>query len=218
MAGRRRGGAAKRGIQTNPMSQLGLMDLPDLSDISNIGIDDEGSDGSEGEEGLEDELMALLSGKSQPRVPKRKKPPPAALVDIDKIAAECMKDIDSVDEDDENASGDDELMAELEAILPDSAAPEKESLPPSPPKSSPNSVLATLDERLNQYKLAESAAKSLGDNLKAKRYGRGIKTLEGLIKSAKAGRAVNEEEIPPQVAIPKKKEPGKSDDIFVLVI
>ncbi|XP_023220187.1 coiled-coil and C2 domain-containing protein 1-like [Centruroides sculpturatus] len=34
-------------------------------------------------------------------------------------------------------------------------------------------------------------------------------TLEGLIKSAKAGRAVNEEEIPPQVAIPKKKEPAK---------
>lgn len=210
MAGRKRG-VAKRKPGNNSMAQLGLMDLPDLSDISNMGIDDDDDDESGDDEGLEDELMALLSGKSQPKITKRAKPPGPGLMDIDKLAAECMKEIDSEDENDENLSEDEELMSELEAIVPEPTSPSKQSSPPSALESNSSaSIINALEERLTQYKIAESTAKSLGDNLKAKRFSRGIKTLEGLINSAKSGHNINEEDIPPQVAIPKNKIPEKS--------
>lgn len=50
------------------------------------------------------------------------------------------------------------------------------------------------------YKTALQNAKTAGETSKARRYDRGLKTLESMLAAAKKGRPVNEGEIPPPVA------------------
>lgn len=71
---------------------------------------------------------------------------------------------------------------------------------PRPAPSAQRSLLSTLEERNEMYRVALNNAKSVGDNAKARRLERGLKTLESLLKSAKAGKDVNEEDIPLPVA------------------
>ena len=51
------------------------------------------------------------------------------------------------------------------------------------------------------YESAIAAAKSKGDTSKARRYERGLKTLQGMARSLKAGKKINTDEIPPEVSI-----------------
>ncbi|KAH7974485.1 hypothetical protein HPB49_015901 [Dermacentor silvarum] len=155
----------------------------------------------------------------------------ADLASIQMMAAAALKEDNSGDEsDDANLSDDPELVAELGALHPhqeEETAPQPpprvasrppgavQVLPTSPAPTSPATspsgelpLVETLQERLRSYAAAESAAKSLGDSSKARRYGRAIKTLESLLKKAKAGAPVSEEEIPPPVAIPKPPAPA----------
>lgn len=64
------------------------------------------------------------------------------------------------------------------------------------------------------YETAETNAKAIGENSRARRYNRAIKTIKDLIKQAKAGKPIPEEEIPPEVAtnIHKPKEAPPSDE------
>ncbi|KAL1441071.1 hypothetical protein MTO96_008820 [Rhipicephalus appendiculatus] len=146
------------------------------------------------------------------------------------MAAAALKEDNSADEsDDANLSDDPDLVAELGALHPQEEEPAPEPpprvaskppgavqvLPTSPAPTSPAvspsgelPLVETLQERLRSYTAAESAAKSLGDSSKARRYGRAIKTLESLVKKAKAGAPVSDEEIPPPVAIPKPPAPA----------
>ncbi|XP_077496254.1 lethal (2) giant discs 1 isoform X2 [Amblyomma americanum] len=230
MARRSGGGKARSGGAKPSLAQMGLFEMPDLDAIGN----DDGSDEDVDEGDLEAELSALLSGRVQQK-PKKPKPKPASdLASIQMMAAAALKDVGSGDEsDDANLSDDPELMGELAALHPhqeEEPAPEPpprvapkppgavQVLPTSPsPASSASSpsgempLVETLQERLRMYSAAESAAKSLGDNSKARRYGRAIKTLESLLKKAKAGAPVSEEEIPPPVAIPKPSAPAASE-------
>lgn len=213
MSGKR--GKPKRKVD-GTLAQFGIFDIPD---INSIGEDDDDDDDAGNDGDLEAELQALLSGKAPQRKPRQapKKVAPS-MMDVEKMAAQCMKDSGSDDDGDENLSGDEDLMAELKTLVP--GAKEKESPPevpslvqrPAPPppetsKPSPSSTIDLLSERLALYKEAEAVSKSLGDTSKARRYGRAVKSLEGLMKSARAGHVINEEDIPPPVAIPKPKPP-----------
>lgn len=54
-----------------------------------------------------------------------------------------------------------------------------------------------LRERLELYRKAEQKAKRQNEAGKARRFARGIKTLQQLLKDAQAGNAINEADIPP---------------------
>ncbi|XP_055927425.1 coiled-coil and C2 domain-containing protein 1-like isoform X2 [Argiope bruennichi] len=201
------------GMEVEDIEQvLGLFDIPDLDLADNV---DDDSDIDES--ALESELEALLSGKAPAR-PNRPKPKVAPVVDIEKLAEACLKD-DEDEEDDGNLSGDEDLLSELQNITADSPTEineppqnDERSEPPEPPKrrssnscteSNTGSSVFMLQERLAMYNEAVNAAKLIGDSSKIRRYGRAVKTLEGLIKSAKSGAVINEEDIPPVVKIPK---------------
>lgn len=219
MASKQRARAPKKGRSPNQLADLGLFNIPDLDAMDND------IDSDVDENALESELEALLSGKapSKPTRPKKKAPEP---MDIEKMAAECMKDVDDEDDDDDDESVlmDPDLLKELKGLSCESPSEEDVLKSPSSPKSEDNhieapeekvpapsqkpsagSIVTLLEDRLKLYNEAVAAAAKANDNSKARRYGRAVKTLEQLLKSAKAGRNVNEEDIPPVVNIPKAK-------------
>ncbi|XP_025059603.1 coiled-coil and C2 domain-containing protein 1A isoform X6 [Alligator sinensis] len=53
------------------------------------------------------------------------------------------------------------------------------------------------------YKKAITNAKQVGDSSKVRRYERSLKTLENMVTSVRKGKKINEEEIPPPVALGK---------------
>lgn len=57
--------------------------------------------------------------------------------------------------------------------------------------------LKLLRERLELYQKAEKKAKRGNEAGKARRFGRGIKTLQQLLKDAEMGTVINEADIPP---------------------
>ena len=68
-------------------------------------------------------------------------------------------------------------------------------------KSQPNQVSRPVIRCLLLQ--AEHAARSAGEPAKARRYARGLATLTGQRSRVAAGKPVNEDDIPPQVAVPK---------------
>ncbi|XP_015916777.1 coiled-coil and C2 domain-containing protein 1-like isoform X2 [Parasteatoda tepidariorum] len=191
----------------NPMADLGLFDIPNLD----LEADDDDSDVDEGS--LESELAALMSGQEIGRPKRVPKAPPPAL-DIERLAADCLKDDeDEDDEDDEDLLANEDLLKELQKLSPDEE--ECADMPEEPPishdekrtsiskETSGNAILQELQDRLKLYNDAIQAAKEMGDNSKVRRYGRAVKTLESMIKVAKGGGVVNQEDVPPVVSIPK---------------
>ncbi|XP_044526333.1 coiled-coil and C2 domain-containing protein 1A [Gracilinanus agilis] len=195
-----RGAAAAR--------QLGL--LVDFSPDGMMIPEDSDNDAD-----LEAEFMALV-GAQPPQELKSKAPLP--METIEKMASLCMKDLDEGEgeEEDDDVEDDDELLAELNEVLGErEETQDTQSLPmaKSPnllqPKISPSSadMEATLAERLTMYQTAIINAKHAGDSSKVRRYERGVKTLENLLVSVKKGRNINEEDIPPPVAVGKSPVP-----------
>lgn len=200
--------------------QFGIFGVPD-EDMDNDDGDDSGGDSD-----LEAELAAITSGgrgRSKPKTKPKTIVPPSEL---DKMVAESLRDIGS----DEELSGDDDdpdLLNELSEITGDPAeeeptapptetaaemSPVAESVPAEP--ILPTTTLTTADtlkERLAMYKLAEKNAKDAGDNSRARRFNRGVKTIEQLLKQALAGRPINNDDIPPAVAV-KPAHPQPSAD------
>ncbi|XP_076845417.1 coiled-coil and C2 domain-containing protein 1A isoform X2 [Brachyhypopomus gauderio] len=189
--------------------QMGL--LLDLS--PDVGLDDSGGN----EEALEAELFALIGGGGGGARPPGKKDGGKVSVpmeDIERMAAMCMKDLDEDGEDDADLEDDDDLLAELNEVLEDEkevtvlpqTAPmpsQRPNIAPRPPPASPSGaggLEARLQERLDMYQTALTNAKAAGETSKARRYDRGLKTLQSMLASVKKGKAVNEEEIPPPVA------------------
>ncbi|KAL3172756.1 hypothetical protein MRX96_012798 [Rhipicephalus microplus] len=234
----RRSGASKgrSGGPKGSLAQLGLFDMPDLDAIGND--DDSEDDADDGDLEAELSALLSGRAQAKPKKPKPKPglcfndlgSTTADLASIQMMAAAALKEDNSADEsDDANLSDDPELVAELGALHPQEEEPAPEPpprvaskppgavqvLPTSPAPTSPAvspsgelPLVETLQERLRSYTAAESAAKSFGDSSKARRYGRAIKTLDSLLKKAKAGAPVSEEEIPPPVAIPKPPAPA----------
>lgn len=201
------------------LSQYGLFDIPD---INNVGMNDVGDDDEEDDAKLEAELLALTSGSVPPPRPKTVRPVAETTQHLDTMVAESMRDIPS----DESLSDDEDdpaLLAELSALQGDEehsteekqndkeqavvTQPEPETLLGSSQNSTP-SIEILLKERLEMYKLAEANAKAANEAARARRFNRGIGTLQNLLKEALAGKPINEEDIPPPVAVGGAKKPA----------
>ncbi|KAG7486497.1 coiled-coil and C2 domain-containing protein 1A [Solea senegalensis] len=197
-----------RGQGAARAKQMGL--LLDLSPDG--GMDDDGND-----EELEAELLNLMGGGGRSQGKKSEGRAPVHMDEIARMAAICMKDVDDEDLDDEELD-DEDLLAELNDVLEDDeeqapaptlpstslAAPKvsitSHSAPPAVP-SGATGMEARLLERIEMYKTAISNAKAAGETSKVRRYDRGYKTLQSMLTSVKKGKSVNEEEMPPPVAI-----------------
>uniref|UniRef100_UPI0037E83356 coiled-coil and C2 domain-containing protein 1A n=1 Tax=Semicossyphus pulcher TaxID=241346 RepID=UPI0037E83356 len=199
-----------RGQGAARAKQMGL--LLDLSPDG--GMNDDGND-----EDLEAELMNLVGGGGGGRSQGKKGDgrAPVPMAEIEQMAALCMKDLDDEEMDDDDLD-DDDLLAELNEVLEDdeeqAPAPPPPAITPSAPKVSKTShssppaapsgatgVESHLLERVEMYKTAISNAKAAGETSKVRRYDRGLKTLQSLLTSVKKGKPINEEEIPPPVAL-----------------
>ncbi|XP_030401706.1 coiled-coil and C2 domain-containing protein 1A isoform X2 [Gopherus evgoodei] len=185
-----RSGAAKA-------RQMGL-----LVDFSPDGMMD--NDEEDGE--LEAELIAIVGGRPDSKEkPKGKTPLPMEA--IDRMAALCMKDLDEEDgEEEEDLEDEDDLMAELNEVLGEEKEIKDATIPAAKVNETPSdssSVESTLVERLEMYRTAIANAKQAGDGAKVRRYERGLKTLENMLTSVRKGRKIDEEEIPPAVALGK---------------
>ncbi|XP_053186857.1 coiled-coil and C2 domain-containing protein 1A [Scomber japonicus] len=198
-----------RGQGAARAKQMGL--LLDLSPDG--GMDDDGND-----EELEAELLSLMGGgggRSQGKKGEGRVPVP--MTEIERMAALCMKDLDTEDIGDEDLD-DEDLLAELNEVLEEdeeqTPAPTPPAVTPTVPKVSVTShaaphaspsgatgVESLLSERIEMYKTAISNAKAAGETSKVRRYDRGLKTLQSMLTSVKRGKPVNEEEIPPPVAL-----------------
>lgn len=199
---------APRGQGAARAKQMGL-----LLDLNPDGEMDDGSNDAD----LEAELMNLVGsgggGRSQP---KKNGGKAVGMAEIERMAALCMKDIDDDDIADDDLE-DEDLLAELNDVLEDS---EEETSAPSPPASTLSSpkvivtshspaavptgatgVESKLLERIQMYSTAISNAKTAGESSKVRRYERGLKTLQSMLTSVKKGKAINEEEMPPPVAL-----------------
>ncbi|KAI5639611.1 coiled-coil and C2 domain-containing protein 1-like [Phthorimaea operculella] len=186
----------RSGKRGGNLSQFGLIDIPGLDD------GDEPMDMSGDDLDLEAELAAI-SGEGKKRKPKKPAPVPAA--NLDAMIAESLKDIPS----DEDVSGDEDdpdLLNELQELgIEDDEAPPpppRASRPaPGPPLSTDSSTVSLIQDRITNYMAAEKQAKESGESSRARRFGRGLKTLQDLLKQAKAGRPVNDADIPPPVPL-----------------
>ncbi|MED6244286.1 hypothetical protein ATANTOWER_002673 [Ataeniobius toweri] len=170
---------------------------------------------------LEAELAAITGNKANTRgrvKPKGKSPLP--MEDIAKMADECMRDVD--EDDDDNVEDDEDLLAELQEVVGEEEAGDAETASStfsasaessqveaveSPAaqevkvsKAAPGSLQNTLEERAEMYRTAIKNAKTAGETSKARRYDRGLKSLESMLAAVKKGKPVNESEIPPPVA------------------
>ncbi|XP_053169623.1 coiled-coil and C2 domain-containing protein 1B [Hemicordylus capensis] len=164
---------------------------------------------------LEAELAAITGEKMSAGKTKPKGKSPLPMDHIEKMAAECMKDLN--EEDDDGLEEDPDLLAELQEVLGDedggeSSDHEKEIMEVLPEATEQDAekqtqmssvcsgLQKTIEERISNYKAAILNAKEAGEGAKVRRYERGLKTLETMLAAVKKGKKVNEEEMPPPVA------------------
>uniref|UniRef100_A0A8C1YWY7 Coiled-coil and C2 domain-containing protein 1B n=1 Tax=Cyprinus carpio TaxID=7962 RepID=A0A8C1YWY7_CYPCA len=156
------------------------------------GLDDSGGNDEE----LEAELLALMGGGGRSG-PAGKRPggkAPVPMEDIERMAALCMKDLDEDGDDDGDLENDADLLVgqNPSCFLNFTTGGTSDNAPAS--------LEARLQERLDMYQTAITNAKATGETSKARRYDRGLKTLQSMLTSVKKGKPINEDEIPPPVA------------------
>ncbi|XP_050817620.1 coiled-coil and C2 domain-containing protein 1B [Gopherus flavomarginatus] len=174
-----------------------------------------------GDEDLEAELAAITGEKVTEGKSKPKGKTPLPMDHIEKMAAECMKDLNEEEEEEEGLEEDTDLLAELQEVLgkqdetesgeDETVAMEVPAAPPviqqqcelqaeitSPAVSS--ELQRTIEDRIANYKAAISNAKEADESGKVRRYERGLKTLETMLAAMKKGKKINGEEMPPPVA------------------
>ncbi|XP_064521297.1 coiled-coil and C2 domain-containing protein 1B [Pseudopipra pipra] len=187
-----------------------------------LGAEEGGDDGD-----LEAELAALTGAPVKEGKSKPKGKTPLPMDHIEKMAAECMKDLNEDEEedaDDEDLEKDTDLLAELQEVLgeegetgscedeliaaepsptePEDEQPELQSQTSSLPAVT-SELQQTLERRIADYRTAISNARESGEGAKIRRYERGLKTLETMLAAVKKGKKINEEEMPPPVATGK---------------
>ncbi|XP_026324439.1 coiled-coil and C2 domain-containing protein 1-like isoform X2 [Hyposmocoma kahamanoa] len=190
------------GKRSGNLAQYGLIDIPDFEN------EDEPMDLSDDDIDLEAELAAI---EGAPKKTRPRKPAPVASGNLDAMIAQSLKDVPS-DEDTSGDENDPDLLNELkelgiedEEVIPDQAPspPPRSSRPAPPPPSlsTESSTISLLQDRILNYTAAEKHAKETGESSRARRFARGLKTLQDLLKHAKAGKPVNDADIPPPVPI-----------------
>ncbi|KAG9340406.1 hypothetical protein JZ751_021519 [Albula glossodonta] len=190
-----------RGQETARPRQMGL-----LLDMSLDGDADPGGS----EEELEAELMSLM-GEGEVSGKKGKRAVPVPMADIERMAALCMKDLDEEERGDEEGDLEDDadLLAELNEVLVEDKV---EKATPTQHSNSTvrgvGSLESRLLERIDMYQTAIGNANAAKETSKARRYERGLKTLQSMLSSARMGKVVNEDEIPPPVATGGRPTPA----------
>ncbi|GAB1606435.1 coiled-coil and C2 domain-containing protein 1-like [Argonauta hians] len=196
------------------MDQFGLgINTNDLESMLQSNLDDDDDDD---DADILAELAALEADTSPPKASRKAKAKGiVTLSDINKLAAESMQDISS--DDDMSEIDDPELMRELNELMDEKPArtpapslpvstPSEMSVPkvvsPVQPTTAPPDCVTLLKDRLSMY---SSALSNTDESSKKRRLTRGIKTLEELLKDAKAGRTVAEDDIPPPVSVRRKE-------------
>ncbi|XP_062961203.1 coiled-coil and C2 domain-containing protein 1B isoform X2 [Cynocephalus volans] len=195
-----------------------------------LGMDETEDDGD-----LEAELLTLTGeAGTTGRKPALKGQAPLPMAHIEKLAADCMQDVEEEEEEEEQLEEDADLLTELQEVLgadeeagpldgDEAASPgvsEKEKgqenidspvqtalLTASVPviqAGGPWGLQALLEERIHNYQEAAASAKEAGEAAKARRCERGLKTLESQLAAVRKGRKINEDEIPPPVALGKR--------------
>ncbi|NXP66482.1 C2D1B protein, partial [Chloropsis cyanopogon] len=194
-----------------------------------------GAEEGEDDGDLEAELAAITGAKVKEGKPKPKVKTPLPMDHIEKMAAECMKDLnEEEDADDEDLEKDTDLLAELQEVLGEegeAGSCEDEMTATEPSPAEPEDELPelqsqvgmsfvfdsfaeslelqqTLEGRIADYRTAISNARESGESAKTRRYERGLKTLETMLAAVKKGKKINEEEMPPPVATGKKSLQG----------
>jgi len=179
------------------LAQLGFLDM---GAGNQFGVDqDDNTD--DDDDDLEAELAALTVGIT--KKPKRGRKQVVSEQELNKMVAHSLKDIPSDAE--ISDIDDDEVEDELNDLLESSgeSSPQPEEVQPKAVQSSTDQ-LRTVQERLSMYELAEKNAKLSGDNTKARRFGRGVKTLQGMLKDIKSGKSINMDDVPPVLAASTK--------------
>lgn len=146
---------------------------------------------------MEAELAAIAAG-SLKRAERPKPKPKADVSDLDRMVAESMKDVDE-DMDDDDDDDNPDLLNELSEIA--DSSPVAEPMIVEPTTSAENSQQATLTARIDMYNTAIANAKQANDNSRARRFERGLKTLNTMLKQVNAGRPINADEIPPEIVV-----------------
>ncbi|XP_046828537.1 coiled-coil and C2 domain-containing protein 1-like isoform X3 [Vespa crabro] len=187
--------------QVKLIDNYGIFQVPDsLDDLGGTGEDEDDED-------LEAELAALTSGDDNTTTTKQKhKVHRKDSFGLDAMVSESMKGIGEEEEEEEDISDgedDPDLLEELNMIADDEQEINRDEKDPdnSPTKEYDGSMgddrLKLLQERLELYRRAEKKAKEQNEAGKARRFGRGIKTLQQLLKDAQTGGVINEADIPP---------------------
>ncbi|KAJ8345831.1 hypothetical protein SKAU_G00300240 [Synaphobranchus kaupii] len=190
------------GSRTSPFRDQGTSGPRQMGLLLDMSLDGEADPGGS-EEDLEAELLHLI-GEGRAPCKKMGGAAPVSMVDIEHMAALCMKDLDEEDDggdEGRNLESDADLLAELNNVLgeagADKAAPAQHS---NSTVSGCGGLRFRLVERIDMYQTAIGNAKATGETSKARRYERGLKTLQSMLSSVKMGKPVNEDEIPPPVA------------------
>ncbi|NXC45214.1 C2D1B protein, partial [Penelope pileata] len=191
-----------------------------------LGAEEGGNDGD-----LEAELAAITGAKVKEGRTKPKEKTPLPMDHIEKMAAECMKDLNEDEEEteDEDLEKDTDLLAELQEVLgvedetgscedettamEQSIAEAENEQPELQPQVGESFIelQQTIEKRIVNYRTAISNAKESGESAKVRRYERGLKTLETMLAAVKRGKKVNEEEMPPPVATGKNSSHTSQD-------
>ncbi len=123
------------------------------------------------------------------------------MVDLDRMVADSMKDIDVSDDD--GGDDDPDLLNELSQIIhpeqdQDTSAPIDLSISTTA-NPVPAVVPTLLKERIEMYRIAEANANEANESGRARRFARGLSTLEALMKEALADKPINLDDMPPEV-------------------
>ncbi|XP_061182028.1 coiled-coil and C2 domain-containing protein 1-like [Saccostrea echinata] len=197
MFGRKKENAPPRRKGADLMNQMGYSDMGQIEQqlYGDLENDDE----------LEAELLALQGEDDEGARPPRKRPNPSGgggMAGIQAMAAEAMRDFGSDEE--VSDTEDPDLLSELQGLT--GGDNEKDSKPP-PVSTVPQikhpeiGMTELLEDRLQMYKTASENARAAGDSSKQRRLDRGMKTIQDLLKKAKANKPVAEDDIPPPVAL-----------------
>lgn len=186
-------GGRKKQQAAEPSNRKGaaLVNQMGLGDIENMMYGDVDND-----EDLEAELMAL---QGEDNTVKRKPKPqakPLTMADLDNYSK--LAEMNDHDEEDVSDTEDPDLLAELDNLSSD-----EEPTPEinNKPSGGSDDQVVMLVERMSMYESGVESAKASGDTSKQKRYERGLKTIQDLLKKAQQGKTIDENEIPPKIAV-----------------
>lgn len=171
---------------------------------------------------MEAELAAISGGGIKPKTKPKQNLIPTN--ELDKMIAESLKDVGTDDEEDADAENDSELLGELQGIVGEDIVEGDDDVYQSGSNttegdSKPEILLATTDlstadiikQRIEMYKLAEANAKAAGESAKLRRFNRGLKTLNDLLRLANSGKVINLDDIPPEVSVKAAASSGGTD-------